>query len=82
MTFLEAIKEARTGKKVRHSHWFPSKYLHLTEDPFRPVQDQCGETPIFDFWDDQYFSDGWEIYEGREWASSIYKTIKNKLGIK
>lgn len=81
MTFLEALEEAKKGKKVRHNLWGPEMYLVIENGNIKMCNTQYNYLTK-----DYYISNSWEIYkekiltdEEKEYISNIIKPFKNDV---
>ena len=81
MTFLEALEEAKKGKKVRHNLWCSEIYLAIENGNIKICN-----TPATCLIKDNYTSNSWEIYkekiltdEEKEYLNNVIKPFKNKV---
>lgn len=81
MTFLEALEEAKKGKKVRHDLWSSEIYLVIKNGNIKMCNTQYNCLTK-----DDYTSNSWEIYkekiltdEEKEFLSNIIKPFKNRV---
>lgn len=81
MTFLEALGEAKKGKKIRHNLWSPEMYLVIENGNIK----MCN-TQITYLTKGYYTSNYWEIYkekiltdEEKEFLSNVIKPFKNRV---
>lgn len=81
MTFLEALEEAKKGKKVRHDLWCSEIYLVIKNGNIKMCNTQYNSLTK-----DDYTSNSWEIYkekiltdEEKEYLNNVIKPFKNKV---
>lgn len=81
MTFLEALEEAKKGKKVRHDLWSPGIYLAIENGNIKICNTQYNCLTK-----GYYTSNSWEIYkekiltdEEKEYLNNVIKPFKNKV---
>lgn len=81
MTFLEALEEAKKGKKVRHDLWSSEIYLVIKNGNIKMCNTQYNCLTK-----DDYTSNSWEIYkekiltdEEKEYISNVIKPFKNRV---
>nr|DAO33230.1 MAG TPA: Protein of unknown function (DUF2829) [Caudoviricetes sp.] len=81
MTFLEALEEAKKGKKVRHNLWAPEVYLVIEKGNIK----MCN-TQITYLTKGYYTSNCWELYKEsildkteKEYILNIIKPFKNRI---
>lgn len=81
MTFLEALEEAKKGKKVRHDLWSPEIYLAIENGNIKICNTQYNCLTK-----DYYTSNYWELYKEsildkteKEYLLNIIKPFKNKI---
>lgn len=81
MTFLEALEEAKKGKKVRHDLWSSEIYLVIENGNIKMCNTQYNFLTKGD-----YTSNYWEIYkekiltdEEKEYLNNVIKPFKNKV---
>lgn len=81
MTFLQALEEAKKGKKVRHDLWSSEIYLTIENGNIKMCNTQYNSLTKGD-----YTSNYWEIYkekiltdEEKEYLSNVIKPFKNKV---
>lgn len=81
MTFLEALEEAKKGKKVRHDLWCSEIYLTIENGNIKMCNTQYNCLTKGD-----YTSNSWEIYkekiltdEEKEYLSNVTKPFKNRV---
>lgn len=81
MTFLEALEEAKKGKKVRHDLWSSEIYLVIENGNIKMCNTQYNCLTKGD-----YTSNYWEIYkekiltdEEKEYISNVIKPFKNRV---
>lgn len=81
MTFLEALEEAKKGKKVRHNLWSPEMYLAIENGNIK----MCN-TQITYLTKGYYTSNYWELYKEsildkteKKYILNIIKPFKNRV---
>lgn len=81
MTFLEALEEAKKGKKVRLNLWSSEIYLAIENGNIKMCNTQYNCLTK-----DDYTSNSWEIYkekiltdEEKEYLNNVIKPFKNKV---
>lgn len=81
MTFLEALEEAKKGKKVRHNLWSPGIYLAIENGNIKICNTQITYLTKGD-----YTSNSWELYKEsildkteKKYLLNIIKPFKNRI---
>lgn len=81
MTFLEALEEAKKGKKIYNKNWLKDIFLTIENGNIKICN-----TPATCLIKDDYTSNSWEIYkekiltdEEKEYISNVIKPFKNRV---
>lgn len=74
MTFLEALEEAKKGKKVRRHAWLPEIYLVIENGKIKMCNAQFNN-----LYKDDYTSISWEIYEEKILTNEEKEYIRNTI---